>query len=326
MKTSHIHIDSHLGPDELVEIMRKDIRAGLESTPKKLLPKYFYDARGSELFEEITEQPEYYQTRTERKLLIDIAPDLVQRHHFEELLELGSGSSTKTRVLLDPMHNDHHLRKYIPFDVSPSMVHRVGEELTAEYPELEVHGIIGDFTRHLREVPKGSRRLIVFLGGTIGNFEPQNAVRFLSDLASTLTDSDRILLGTDLVKDVRVLEAAYNDQAGVTAEFNRNILRVINNELDADFPVEGYQHHAFFNDEDNRIEMWLRSTSAHRVRVNELGLELDIREGEPIRTELSHKFTRTSAQSMVQRAGLRIEEWHTDAENLFALSLLALAS
>ena len=323
MKTSSIHIDTHLGPDELVEIMRKDVRAGLESTPKKLLPKYFYDQRGSELFEDITEQPEYYQTRTERKLLLEVAPGLVQRHHFEELLELGSGSSTKTRVLLDPMHNDHHLRKYIPFDVSPSMVHRVGEELTAEYPELEVHGVIGDFTRHLRDVPRGSHRLVVFLGGTIGNFEPQNAVRFLSDIASTLTESDRILLGTDLIKDVGVLEAAYNDKAGVTAEFNRNVLHVINNELGADFPVESYQHHAFFNEEDSRIEMWLRSTKAHHVEVKQLDLALDIREGEPIRTELSHKYTRESVAHMVQMAGLRIEEWHTDADGLFALSLLA---
>lgn len=325
MRASSIHVDTRLGPDELVDMMRKEIRIGLSTTPKMLLPKYFYDARGSQLFEQITEQPEYYQTRTERRLLEHLAPDLVHRHHFEELLELGSGSSSKTRVLLAPMHHEHHLRKYIPFDVSPSMVHRVAEQLTLEYPELEVHGVIGDFTRHLRELPRGSHRLIVFLGGTIGNFEPSSAIRFLSDIASTMTQSDRVLLGTDLVKDLGVLEAAYNDAAGVTAEFNRNVLHVINNELDADFPVETYAHHAFFDAEAQRIEMWLRATTPHRVTIKVLDLDLDIRASEPIRTELSYKFTKETASRMVEMAGLRIEEWHTDPDEFFALSLLALA-
>jgi len=321
MKNSDLKIDIHLDEADLFENMKREIRLGLQSTPKSIPPKFFYDKTGSLLFEQITEQPEYYQTRTERKLLERIAPEIERKYDFHELLELGSGSSAKTRVLLDEMSSAGSLELYLPFDVSRTMIQRTADELIDEYPTMSLHGIIGDFTRHLRKIPPGQHRLIIFLGGTIGNLDPLAAKGFLSDLASTMSETDRLLLGTDLVKDISVLEAAYNDKAGITADFNRNVLHVINQQLDANFNPETFEHVSYFNAEKSQIEMWLRSTERAEVTVPTIDLEIDIAKGEEIHTEISRKFTRTSAGNLLAGAGLEMTDWFTDPDSLFGLSM-----
>jgi L-histidine N-alpha-methyltransferase len=324
MRVPALQIDVHVDGDELLRTMKEDIRAGLQATPKEIPPKYFYDERGSELFERITELPEYYQTRTEKLVLERIARPIVRRHGFDELLELGSGSSTKTRVFLDAMREAGTLRRYIPFDVSESMMRKTADELIHEYPETEIHGVVGDFTAHLGEVPSSAHRLILFLGGTIGNLPPADAVRFLAEVAATMTPTDRFLLGTDLVKDPAILEAAYNDSAGVTAEFNLNVLRVINRGLDADFVPSLFTHVSFFNEEESRIEMWLRSSRRQKIRLRVLEMGVTLEAGEEIRTEISCKYTRESVMTMLRQAELELESWYTDSANAFGLALAAL--
>ncbi|CAA9480013.1 MAG: L-histidine N(alpha)-methyltransferase [uncultured Solirubrobacteraceae bacterium] len=309
--------------------LAEDVLDGLTRPAKELSPKYFYDERGSRLFDEITAQPEYYPTRAERAILEARAGELVALTGAGELVELGSGTATKTRVLLDAMRDAGTLRRYVAFDVDPTMVAESVAALKAAYPGVEIDGVAGDFDHHLTEIPEpedGVPRVVAFLGGTVGNFEPGSRRGFLRALADLLRPEDRLLLGTDLIKDVDVLEAAYNDAAGVTAEFNRNVLLVLNRELDADFDPELFDHVAFFDPQHEWIEMRLRANREHQVRVAALDLDISFARGEEMRTELSTKFTRERLEADLDAAGLALAEWMTDPDDLYALSLSAPAS
>jgi L-histidine Nalpha-methyltransferase len=320
-----IRIDSHLA-DADESSLAEDVRAGLTRPLKELPPKHFYDARGAELFDRITELPEYYPTRAERSILESSADELAALTNASELVELGSGTATKTRVLLDALQSAGTLVRYVPVDVTENMVRECAEQLTEEYPGLEVHGVIGDFERHLDRVPEATgARLVVFLGGTIGNFEPASRARVLSEIAALLSPGDHLLLGTDLVKDPAVLEAAYDDAQGVTAEFNRNVLRVLNRELDADFDPDDFDHIALFDPEHEWIEMRLRARREHTTLVRELDLPVHFSAGEELRTEISAKFTPERVRGDLAAAGLELVRWLTDAEGLFALTLARLA-
>jgi L-histidine N-alpha-methyltransferase len=317
-------LDVHTPRAGALATLADDVVRGLTSAPKWLLPKYFYDDRGCDLFEEITRLPEYYQTRTERRILEGAAGGIVARHRPTELVELGSGSSRKTEAVLDAMHRAGSLRRYLPFDISPGAVLSAAGRLAEAYPGLRVHGVAGDFERHLAEIPpcrKGGRRLVMFLGGTIGNLHPDARAPFLRAVSSLLGPRDRLLVGTDLAGDVGRLEAAYDDSAGVTAAFNLNVLRVLNRELAADFDASSFEHVAFYDTENDWIEMRLRSLAAQRVRIEALDLDVDFDEGEEMRTEISCKFSRAAVEDMYERAGLRLLEWHTDPDERFAVSL-----
>ena len=306
--------------------LAEDVLDGLTRPAKELSPKYFYDERGSRLFDEITAQPEYYPTRAERAILEARASELVALTGAGELVELGSGTATKTRVLLDAMRDAGALRRYVAFDVDPTMVAESVGALRAAYPGAGIEGVAGDFDHHLTEIPEpmdGVPRVVAFLGGTVGNFEPGSRRGFLRALADLLRPEDRLLLGTDLIKDVDVLEAAYNDAAGVTAEFNRNVLVVLNRELDADFDPELFDHVAFFDPQHEWIEMRLRANREHRVRVAALDLDISFARGEEMRTELSTKFTRERLEADLEAAGLALAGWMTDPDELYALSLSA---
>ena len=323
---ARLRIDVHLDGQGLLATMADEVRQGLTASQKYLLPKYFYDARGSELFERITEQPEYYLTQTEHELLARLANELMATLRPHELVELGSGSSSKTRVLLDAASAPQHLRRYVPFDVSESMVHGTAQELLDAYPFLEVHGVIGDFERHLDRIsPPTGGRLVLFLGSTIGNLEPGERRRFLSGVRALLGSEGRLLLGLDLVKDLDALNAAYNDDDGVTAEFNRNILQAVNNALQADFAPAAFEHRAFFNADASRIEMHLVPGAPQTVHLGGLGLTVHVAAGESIWTENSYKFTEESAAAALAEAGMRLERWCTDAGRRFGLALAASA-
>jgi L-histidine N-alpha-methyltransferase len=315
-----LQIDVYETADPAREL--EEIRAGLLRTPRETDPKYFYDDLGSALFESICELPEYYQTRTEHALLQSIAPGIVERTGIAELVELGAGNASKTRVLLDAMADAGALQLYVPFDFSAGILRRVAGELVAEYPGLRVHGVVADFTETMYEIPAGvDERLVAFLGGTIGNFTPADAARFLRRLAARMRRGDWLLLGTDLIKDVRRLEAAYDDAAGVTAEFNKNVLRVLNARLGGDFDPDRFRHRAFYDRRRHWIEMRLVSTAAQRVHLPVIDLELQLGRGEEIRTEISTKYDRSRAGALLENGGFDLVEWHTDPESLFALSL-----
>jgi L-histidine N-alpha-methyltransferase len=322
---STVEVHSYLGPND-ERTLADDVLDGLTRPLKELPPKHFYDARGSELFDAICEQPEYYQTRTERLILERNADDIVERTGAVELVELGSGSATKTRLLLDAMAAAGTLRRYVPVDVSATTVHAVAELFCAEYPGLSVHGVVGDFERHLGHLPRAAgARLVAFLGGTIGNFPPGSRRRFLRSLGKVLGSDGHLLLGTDLVKDPRVIEAAYDDGAGVTAQFNLNVLHVVNRELGANFDVDAFEHVAFFDREREWIEMRLRATESQRVRVEALDLDVDFAAREEIRTEISAKFTPDGLRADLAAAGLELVELFTDPDELFAVSLARVA-
>src|SRR5436189_4296858 len=267
-----------------------DVLDGLTRPFKELPPKHLYDARGAELFDQICELPEYYPTRTERAILDDYAELMVRRTGMAELVELGSGTAAKTRVLLSAMERAGTLWRYVPFDVAEQVVRDCAAALADEYPELAIHGIVGDFERHLGQIPPpepGRPRVVAFLGGTIGNFPPGARRRFLRSLARLLSHGDYLLLGTDLVKDIDVLEAAYDDSQGVTAEFNRNVLHVLNRDLDANFDVDAFDHVAFFDREREWIEMRLRAASRQSVHIGALDLDIEFEPREELRTGIS---------------------------------------
>ncbi len=301
------------------DTLAAEVREGLARDPMELPPKLFYDARGSELFDQITAQPEYYPTRCERSILNRHAPRLVEG--AEELVEIGSGTASKTRALLYAMAGGGGLRRYVPFDVDVSVVEACADELVELYPGLAVHGVVGDFGRDLERVPDGERRLFAFLGGTIGNLHPPQRAAFLERLRGLMGPEDRLILGIDFVKEPAVIEAAYNDAAGVTAEFNRNMLRVMNDELGADFEPAAFQHIALFNEACSRIEMRLRASSAQRVRIEALDLSLELAGGAELLTEISTKFTPAALASDLRTAGLALDELLTDDEGMFGLAV-----
>ncbi|HEX2085922.1 MAG TPA: L-histidine N(alpha)-methyltransferase [Solirubrobacteraceae bacterium] len=302
--------------------LAEDVLDGLTRPFKELPPKHFYDAYGSELFERICELPEYYPTRTERSILRSHAATLAARTGAAEVVELGAGYATKTRVLLDALAAAGTLERYVPVDVSATTVHDCAEQLVDEYPGLHVHGLVGDFERHLAHLPPPpGPRLVVFLGGTIGNFLPGARRRFLRDLRAWMAPGDHLLLGTDLVKDPAVIEAAYDDRAGVTAQFNLNVLRVVNRELDADFDLDAFEHVAFFDADHEWIEMRLRARSRQTVRVGALDLTVHFARGEELRTEISAKFTAERLAADLRAAGLELSGWFTDPDDLFAVTL-----
>jgi len=322
IESEEIRIDSWLSETE-ERMLANDVLDGLTRPFKELPPKHFYDSRGSELFERICELPEYYPTRTEKSILRERARDIVRSTGAGELVELGSGSAEKARILLDEMANAGGLQRYIPLDVSESVVRDAARQLVEQYDGLQVHGVVGDFQRHLERVPPhdGATRIFALLGGTIGNFPPGTRRALLRDIGSVLGPEDRLLLGTDLVKDPDVIEAAYDDSDGVTAEFNRNVLHVINRELDADFVPEAFDHIAFFDRRHEWIEMRLRARRPCSVLIGDLGLRVEFAAGEELRTEISTKFTRSRIEADVQAAGLALEYWYTDGDGLFAVSL-----
>jgi L-histidine Nalpha-methyltransferase len=326
IQTAEVRIESFLSETD-ERSLANDVLDGLTRPFKEIPPKHFYDARGSELFERICELPDYYPTRAERAILLARADGIVRRTRAGELVELGSGSPEKARILLGAMARAGTLRRYVPLDVSESALESAAEELVEEFEELEVHGVIGDLERHLSHVPEpdGGSRIVALLGGTIGNFLPGTRRRLLREIGRLLGPDDRLLLGTDLVKDPAVLEAAYDDAEGVTAEFNRNVLRVINRELDADFSPEAFDHIAFFDRKHEWIEMRLRSQRPCTVLVGDLGLRVDFAAGEELRTEISAKFTRARVEADFHAAGLELDAWFTDPDELFALSLAARA-
>ena len=304
--------------------MADEVRRGLTGRQKTLPSKYFYDDVGSALFEEITELPEYYQTRTELAILQSIAPSLARDYGFADVVELGSGSSKKTLTLLDALERTGTLQRFVPFDVNAEMIHGAAATLLERYEQLTIHGVVGDFQRHLDRIPAPSgARLVIFLGSTIGNFDVAERRAFLTGVRPLLGMGDRFLLGVDLVKDVARLEAAYDDSAGVTAAFNRNILQVVNRELNADFAPERYRHEAFFNGEASRIEMHLRPSNTERVHIRALDLDFEVRSDETIWTEISCKYTRATAEVALEESGMRLERWYTDSDNLFGLALAA---
>jgi L-histidine N-alpha-methyltransferase len=294
-----------------------EVREGLmRDGLKELSPKHLYDARGSALFDRITEQPEYYPTRAERAILERQAGDIAAG--MDELAELGSGTATKTRVLLAT----GTLRRYIPFDVDPWVVDLCTNELGELFPALAIDGVVGDFMTDLDRIPAAAGpRIIALLGGTIGNLKPRERGPFLQSIRERLGPADRFLLGTDLVKDRAVLEAAYNDAAGVSDEFTLNVLHVLNRELGADFDPDAYEHVAFFDEEEERIDIRIRARRAQRVRIPGAGIEVELAAGEDIRTEVSSKFTRDGLERELDEAGLRLERFFTDPDELFALSL-----
>jgi L-histidine N-alpha-methyltransferase len=310
-----------LGTDDLAGALRTDVLEGLGSTPKTLPPKWFYDDAGCELFDRITRLPEYYPTETERGILRAQASAIAAAAGADTLVELGSGTSDKTRVLLDAMQAHGGLTRFVPFEVNEATLRSSAAAIRVEYPQVAVHGVVGDFEHHLPRLPTGGRRLVAFLGSTIGNFAPAERSRFLADLAGALDPGDGLLLGTDLVKDIDRLERAYNDGEGVTAEFNRNVLRVMNRELGADFDVDRFEHRAFFDTDKEWIEMRLRSTADQTVSIGALGVVVDFAAGEEVRTEISAKFRREGVEQELAVAGLRLDRWMTDPSFDFALSL-----
>ena len=319
--TVNVRVDVHLSSDDLRAALRSDVAIGLRSVPKELPPKWFYDRRGSELFEEITRLPEYYPTRTERAILGDRAAEVASLATADTLVELGSGTSEKTRLLLDALGDGDCLRRFVPFDVSEATLRKAAADVADEYPGLEVHAVVGDFEHHLGTIPGEGRRLFAFLGGTIGNLVPKARAEFLAALSATMAPGDSLLLGTDLLKSPERMVAAYDDAAGVTAAFNRNLLVVLNRELHADFEPEAFAHVAHFDPEGEWMEMWLRADEPQRVVVADIDLSAAFDAGEAMRTEISAKFRREGIAAELVDAGLALERWWTDAAGDFAVSL-----
>jgi L-histidine N-alpha-methyltransferase len=316
-----VSLTSHLDPGAAAAALRADVLAGLTATPKVLSPRWFYDERGSSLFDAITRLPEYYPTRTERAILTARAVDIAAVSGAEVLVELGSGTSEKTRLLLTALQEAGTLRRFVPCDVDPSVLQAAGEAITADYPDIDVTAVVGDFTQHLGELPRSGRRLVAFLGSTIGNLEPGPRAAFLAELASTLAPGDSFLLGTDIVKDEGRLISAYDDAGGVTADFNRNVLHVLNRELGADFEPDAFAHVALWDEQEEWIEMRLRSRVDQVVDVAALGLTVPFAAGEDLRTEVSAKFRRATVVQELAAAGLTMTHWWTDPAGDFGVSL-----
>jgi len=319
--TDRISIDVHLPPGGPLSGMAADVRAGLTRPFKELSPRYFYDEYGSQLFEDITELPEYYPTRCEREILETRSAEICEAANSPAtLIELGSGSAAKTRVLLDAML-DAGLETYCPVDISEEITRETAERIADEYDDIAIRGLVCDFELDLERIPVAAPRVIALLGGTIGNFEPQQRAGFLRRVSHLLGPEDRFLLGTDLVKDPATLEAAYNDSQGVTADFNKNVLAVLNRELDADFDLDAFEHVARWDPENLWIDIRLRSLTNQVVNVSALDMQAAFSAGEEMRTEISTKFARPGLEGIYAEAGLELIDWWTDADGLYALSL-----
>jgi L-histidine N-alpha-methyltransferase len=312
---------NHLAADSAYQALRRDVLDGLAGLPKSLPPKWFYDSVGSDLFDQITRLPEYYPTRAEAEILRARSAEIALVAGADTLVELGSGTSEKTRLLLAALNDGGTLRRFVPFDVDANVLSAAGTAIQREYPNIEIAAVCGDFEEHLSEIPDGGRRLFVFLGSTIGNLTAEPRAEFLAALAGVMRPGDSLLLGTDLVKDTGRLVAAYDDAAGVTARFNRNVLAVINRELDADFDVDAYRHVARWNGEHERMEMYLRTERPQRVCIAALDLTVDFAAGEEILTEVSCKFRPDAVAAELAQAGLRRTLWWTDGAGDFGLSL-----
>ena len=312
-------VEVHLTPDDLAEALRHDVTTGLTAVPKELPPKWFYDDRGSALFEAITRLPSYYLTRAEHALLQEHAPFVAGFTGADTFIELGSGTSEKTRLLLEAFDERRQLRRFLPFDVSESTLRQAAIHLARRYPTVEVHAVVGDFERHLGCLPEDGRKLLAILGSTLGNFEPKARAHFLASLAAVMEPGDALLLGTDLVKDPARLVAAYDDPEGVTAEFNRNVLGVVNRALHADFDPARFDHVALWDPQAEWIEMRLATERAQEVRVADLDLVVAFAEAEELRTEISAKFRREPLTDELAEAGLALGRWWSDGD--FALSL-----
>jgi L-histidine Nalpha-methyltransferase len=310
-------------PDWYLEALRADVRSGLTAPRKSLPPKYFYDERGSELFDQITRLPEYYLTRAEASILAERSAEIAELSQCQSLVELGSGTSAKTRLLLGALLDGGTLREFMPFDVDPTVLADASAALAAEYPALKIRPFVGDFEQDLAAIPGGGRRTIAFLGSTIGNLDPPARASFLKQVGAALGPGDTFLLGTDLVKDVTRLLRAYDDAAGVTAEFNRNVLRVVNRDLGGDFAVEEFQHIAIWDDVNDWIEMRLRSEREQPVTIRDLGLTVSFAAGEDLRTEISAKFRPDKLEEELTAAGLQTIRFWTDLNNDFGLTLAA---
>jgi L-histidine N-alpha-methyltransferase len=316
-----LSLSNFLAADSAAQALRRDVRDGLAQTPKSLPPKWFYDSVGSDLFDQITRLPEYYPTRAEAQILRARSESIAVASGADTLVELGSGTSEKTRLLLDALRDSGSLRRFIPFDVDAGVLSAAGSAIQREYPGVEIDAVCGDFEEHLGKIPRVGRRLVVFLGSTIGNLTPGPRADFLLALSDTLQPGDCLLLGTDLVKDVKRLERAYDDSAGVTAQFNRNVLAVVNRELDADFDLDAFDHIARWNADEERIEMWLRASGSQQVRIAALDLNVDFAAGEEMLTEVSCKFRPDGVENELAAAGLRRTHWWTDPAGDFGLSL-----
>ncbi len=320
-RSATIEVVTRIGPDEMAAALRDDARRGLTDRRKHLPSRWFYDERGSELFSAITRLPEYYPTRREREILRARAATIARRSGADTLVELGSGTSGKTRLLLDAFTATGRLQRFVALDVSDECLRDTARTLCDEYPGLGVVAVVADFERHLDAIPDGGRRCVAFLGSTIGNLDPAGRARFYADLADELRPGDSFLLGTDLRKDPRRLVAAYDDAEGVTAEFNRNVLHVLNRELGADFEPDRFEHVARWDDVRSWMAMSLRSTVAQTVTVAALDLMVDFAEGEELHTEISAKFDRPMVEPELATAGFSLGNWWTDTAGDFALSL-----
>jgi L-histidine N-alpha-methyltransferase len=314
-------VDVRFTPEERAQALRADVLRGLMSEPKELSPQWFYDERGSALFDAITRLPEYYLTGRERELLHERAHEVAELTRANTLVELGSGTSEKTRLLMDALADAGHLRRFVPFDVSEETLRASAAAIVGEDPGLEVHAVVGDFGRHLGFLPEGRRRLIAFLGSTIGNLAPAERASFLGAVETTLNPGEALLLGVDLVKDVGQLEAAYNDPGELTAEFNRNILHVLNRELKGNFEPEEFAHVARWDGDKEWIEMILRSSREQAVVLEDLYLQVSFAAGEEMRTEISAKFRRERVEAELADAGLELERWWPHRSGDFALAL-----
>jgi L-histidine Nalpha-methyltransferase len=314
-------IDVHLSAADLRFAMEQDVATGLTAEPKQLPPVYFYDDRGSRLFDEITRLPEYYPTRSERAILDAHAGDIAVRAGADTLVELGAGTCEKSRLLLDAMRSTGRLRRFLPLDVSDTTLREATTSIAENYPGVAITAVVADFHQHLDRLPAGGRRLFAFLGGTIGNLDPAQRGQFFMQLGKIMGIEDRLLLGTDLVKDRARLVSAYDDAAGVTAEFNRNVLYVLNRELGADFDPGRFEHVARWNEADQRIEMWLRSPERQRVHVGDLGLDLVFLPGEEMLTEISTKFSPDALTVELGECGFRVEATWSSEGGEFLLTL-----
>ena len=323
-RNGRLHVDvvtTSAGLDHIGD----DVRAGLLSPQKSVPPKYFYDDYGARLFDAICDLPEYYLTRTEQALLAAVADEIIALAAPADIVEFGSGAARKTRTLLEAVQRTANAARYVPVDVSEEMLLRAAHALLDDFPRLRIHAIVGDYERDLNRLPTGQRRLVLFLGSSIGNFTPAATRHFLSNLRQQLSTGDHLLLGVDLVKATPILEAAYNDSAGLTAAFNRNVLHVINRHLGGDFHADRFEHVAFFNEAQSQIEMHLRAGGAHTVTLRGLNLSVPFRAGETIHTEISRKFTRAEVESALQTAGFVLRRWYTPANHYFGLALASAA-